>query len=203
MKVRVVDFEGSSDELTEAQHIFGKPEGSKPSDGKSSGYSNGDRVIGFWDTDDAWYEGVVDDVRDGENHVKEHHVAFDDGDERWLTADDLRPGRPRKEPQKQLKAQVVEKALTRLPLSADQRKVVEVVSEAKQPGISSQELADKVGLSRAQLAGVFGALGRRFAHTEGWPDGASLYDVEWDGEMGQYRYSGRPILREVLASGKL
>jgi hypothetical protein len=94
-------------------------------------------------------------------------------------------------------------AATRLPLSSNQRDVLRVVSAAKEPGISSEEIAQKVGLTRAQLAGVWGTLGRRLANTPGYPKGGTSIGWKWDPHIHQNRYWALPVLRKVMASGKV
>jgi hypothetical protein len=95
------------------------------------------------------------------------------------------------------------RALTRISLSTNQRKVLELVSKASKPGLTSEEIAHKVGLTRAQLAGVWGALGRRLANTRGYPEGGTSIDWKWDPDIRQYRYWALQVLRDVMSSGKV
>ena len=52
----------------------------------------GTRVIGSWPKTSWWYPGKVTEVK-REQAVAHYHVLFDDGDQCWHGADDIRPVR--------------------------------------------------------------------------------------------------------------
>jgi hypothetical protein len=185
--MKILAFEGTSEEYAKVRNLFsGEGPGVTLSDralaAAEATYSVGDRVIGEWE--DIWYPGAVIEARDGE-----YRIRFDDGDEAWLTADELRPGKAKR---RELKLETLVRALKRLPLSGSQQKVFEILAEADEPGLTNEEIANKAGLSRQELAGVLGALGRRFANTDGWPRGVSPFGTKWDDQLRQYRYWGTP-----------
>jgi hypothetical protein len=97
-------------------------------------------------------------------------------------------------------AHAVEHLLTRRPLSVNMKKVLRVLMGAGSAGLTTREIAEEVGISPAELSGVFGAFGRRMAHTPGW-DNADFVDVDDSGAAE--RYSLKPIVREVLESGRI
>ncbi len=71
-------------------------------------------------------------------------------------------------------------------------------------GLSTTTLAKELRITRAQLAGVLGAFGRRLSHTEGFPDDderAWLAKREW--RDGERRYVLTPLGRDVLTSGRV
>jgi hypothetical protein len=99
--------------------------------------------------------------------------------------------------------EVIERALTRRSLSDNQRQVLKALLKVGDKGLVSEEIADELGITRQQLAGVFGALGRRVASTNGWPTNGFLFDWEWDHERNQWRYFLPNAVREVLQNGRV
>ena len=80
------------------------------------------------------------------------------------------------------------RVLTRRPIRKRQNIVFDEL-EAAYPGwVSRDELCAATGYRPHQLAGLMGAFGRRTARTEGYVDGASLFETEWDTEASAYRY---------------
>jgi hypothetical protein len=70
-------------------------------------------------------------------------------------------------------------------------------------GIYVSDLAEKVGISRNKLAGLFGATGRWEANTPGWPSNVRMANAEWDADKRERRYWLHPLVREVLAAGRV
>jgi hypothetical protein len=97
---------------------------------------------------------------------------------------------------------VVLAALTRRPLESRMKAVLKALLKNKQ-GMTTVEFAKVLGITRAQLAGVLGAFGRRLSHTEGYPEDETgwIAKIEWID--GQRRYLLTPLGREVLTSGKV
>jgi hypothetical protein len=99
--------------------------------------------------------------------------------------------------------EVIELGLTRIPLSKNQRAVLRAVIEASPDWISSAELAKATGLSRSELSGVWGALGRRASGTKGWPERGEAVESEWDPDKRMKRYRAVPALCQVAKSGRV
>ena len=70
-------------------------------------------------------------------------------------------------------------------------------------GIYVSDLAEKVGISRNKLAGLFGATGRWEANTPGWPSNVRMANAEWDADKRERPYWLHPLVREVLAAGRV
>jgi Flp pilus assembly pilin Flp len=71
-------------------------------------------------------------------------------------------------------------------------------------GMTTVEFAKLLGITRAQLAGVFGAFGRRLSHTEGFPDDDSdawLATNNWNGS--ERRYVLTPLGRAALQDNRV
>jgi hypothetical protein len=103
----------------------------------------------------------------------------------------------------ELTSEIVERGLRRRSLSSSQKKVFAVVIDAGAAGIYIGDLAKKVGVTRAQLAGVLGALGRRFANTDGWPKDAWPIHSKRDQDKRQWKFWAAPVLREVVRRGNI
>lgn len=95
----------------------------------------------------------------------------------------------------------VDKAFNRRPLSDAQKALLRVLYENSEEGILLPDIAKGIGLSAQQVAGVRGALGRRVANTEGWPEGTDFCTWEW--EVSTWRYWPRPAVVEAISSGKV
>ncbi len=104
-----------------------------------------------------------------------------------------------------LTPEIAEKSLTRLPLSENQKRLLRAVLEAGGDGIYISDLATKVGVTRPQLAGVLGALGRRFANTEGSPDEPweGLIKEKWDQAKAQWKFWPDWVLFKIAERGKV
>jgi len=97
----------------------------------------------------------------------------------------------------QVGSELLKRALARIPLSQNQAKVLKVIAHADPSvGIATGEVAERVGLTVGQLAGVMGALGRRWIGTRGWPEGVSPYSMRWEANIRQVRYWPTPVLRD-------
>jgi hypothetical protein len=103
----------------------------------------------------------------------------------------------------QASPEVVERALTRIPLSKNQRAVLKAVVEASPGWISTVELAGATGLTRQELSGVWGALGRRVANTEGWPPNGQAIESDWDHDNSLWRYRALSALCEIVKAGRV
>jgi hypothetical protein len=84
--------------------------------------------------------------------------------------------------------EIVVKALIRIPLPTTMQKVFKALLKSSN-GVTTEEFAKLLNITRNQLAGVFGAFGRRLSHTEGFPEGdeeAWLATNEWNGRVRRY-----------------
>jgi hypothetical protein len=84
--------------------------------------------------------------------------------------------------------EIVVKALVRIPLPETMQKVFKALLNSSR-GVTTEEFAKLLKISRNQLAGVFGAFGRRLSHTEGFPEGDEetwLATNEWNGRVRRY-----------------
>ena len=94
--------------------------------------------------------------------------------------------------------EVVVTALTRIPLPQTMREVFKALLKSSN-GMTTAEFADLLGITRAQIAGVFGAFGRRLSHTDGFPEGdaeAWIATNTWNGT--ERRYVLTPLGRAAL-----
>jgi hypothetical protein len=103
----------------------------------------------------------------------------------------------------EVSSEVIELALTRIPLSKNQVAVLRAVVEVSPGWISTVELAQRTGLTRQELSGVWGALGRRAAGTKGWPKGGQAVESDWDRDNRLWRYRAVPALCQLVQSGRV
>ncbi len=84
--------------------------------------------------------------------------------------------------------EVARKVFSRRPLSAEQKAVVTTLAKAYPAWTPASDLHAATGYSPAQFAGLMGAFGRRFTHTDGYVLNSWLFDAEWNYEKGAYEY---------------
>lgn len=84
--------------------------------------------------------------------------------------------------------EVARKVFSRRPLSAEQKAVITTLGKAHPGWVPASALHSATGYAPAQFAGLMGALGRRFSHTDGFVPGSWLFDAEWNYEKGGYDY---------------
>lgn len=101
-----------------------------------------------------------------------------------------------------LSPELIEFALNRIPLSRKQSKVWRAIVDAFPGWINVVELAEKTGLTRQEIAGVWGALGRRLANTPGWPTDRWPMDEERDDENLR-RYRAHETLARLVKTGRI
>jgi hypothetical protein len=106
------------------------------------------------------------------------------------------------QPLASLSPELIELALNRIPLSRKQSKVWRAIVEAYPNWINVVELAQKTGLSRQNIAGVWGALGRRLANTPGWPSDKWPMDEERDDDNLR-RYRAHETLVRLVKAGRI
>lgn len=102
-----------------------------------------------------------------------------------------------------LSPELIELALNRIPLSRKQSRVWRAIADAFPEWLTAAELAERTGIERPGLAGVWGALGRRLANTPGWPVDKWPMDDEWDDENGMPRYRAHKVLVDLIKQGRI
>ena len=115
----------------------------------------------------------------------------------------LEEGKPRVD--NQVRVESVRLMLTRRPVSKGQRQLFIALAKAGDKGMTNTELADALGLSRASLAGLLGALGRRISHTQGLTtmDGiGAIFEIK-HADNNEWLYIIRPVLRQALIAEKI
>ena len=115
----------------------------------------------------------------------------------------LEEGKPRVD--NQVRVESVRLMLTRRPVSKGQRQLFIALAKAGDKGMTNTELADALGLSRASLAGLLGALGRRISHTQGLTtmDGiGAIFEIK-PADNNEWLYIIRPVLRQALIAEKI
>jgi hypothetical protein len=90
-------------------------------------------------------------------------------------------------------------ALKRRPLSPNQAILLAYLSERKGNWATAIELQQELKYSPSQLSGLFGAFGKRVSGTDGYIDGTSFFEHEWDYEVDCYKYRlPRGVLEAVI-----
>ncbi len=115
----------------------------------------------------------------------------------------LEEGKPRVD--NEVRVESVRLMLTRRSVSKGQRQLFIALAKAGDKGMANTELADTLGLSRASLAGLLGALGRRIAHTQGLTtmDGiGAIFEIK-PADNNEWLYIIRPVLRQALIAEKI
>jgi hypothetical protein len=104
------------------------------------------------------------------------------------------------EPLGEVRVDDVRRMLTRRRIPNGQRALYEALYEARDRGLSRSDLAARINRSKAELAGVLGALGHRINRTEGLEGKGGIEAVLEICmlEDGDWHYRMRPVLREAL-----
>jgi predicted transcriptional regulator with HTH domain len=96
--------------------------------------------------------------------------------------------------------EVAHRVLSRRPLSKEQRALLVTLAKAYPDWVLATTLQKAVGYTPAQFAGLMGAFGRRFTHTDGWVEGSWLFDAEWSYDDGCYNYRLPETVRNAVKS---
>jgi hypothetical protein len=84
--------------------------------------------------------------------------------------------------------EVAFKAIKRRPLSSNQAILLACLLKKKGDWAPAIELQQALQYSPSQLSGLFGAFGKRVSGTDGYIDGTSFFELEWDYEIDCYKY---------------
>lgn len=84
--------------------------------------------------------------------------------------------------------EVARHVLTRLPLSKEQRAVVQFLYDRHPKWVWATDLQNEIGYNPSRFAGLMGAFGRRLTHTPGYISSTWFFDTEWNAERGCNRY---------------
>lgn len=98
---------------------------------------------------------------------------------------------------------VAYRALTRIRLSKEQRTIVVAMYNAHPDWTLATTLQKKIGYTASQFAGLMGAFGRRFTHTEGYREGSWFFDQEWDDDHSCVRYRLPDSVRKAVEKAGL
>ena len=99
--------------------------------------------------------------------------------------------------------EVARKVLNRRPLSREQKTVLTILAKRHPTWVPAAELQAATGYTTAQFAGLMGAFGRRFTHTDGYIQGSWLFDAQWDYDKGAYDYRLPDTVLEAMKAEKL
>ncbi len=97
-------------------------------------------------------------------------------------------------------AELARRAVVRRFIPRGQMLLYKVLYEAEPDGVFYDELHEKMGVTRTQLLGVLGALGRRINLTDGLKNSqpGTAFLLKWSSIEGSGRYAMQPRLIEVL-----
>jgi hypothetical protein len=84
--------------------------------------------------------------------------------------------------------EVAFKVLKRRPLSEAQAKLLAFLLQNEGAWTTAKDLQKATNYNASQLAGLFGAFGKRVSGTEGFVEGTSFFEWEWDYEVDCYKY---------------
>jgi len=115
----------------------------------------------------------------------------------------LEDGKPRVN--NEVKLESVRLMLRRRPLSIGQKLLFQQLAKGAENGMTNAELAERMGMSRASLAGLLGALGTRITHTQGLTSNSGIGDIFeiTPADNNEWRYKIRPVLRQALIAEKI
>jgi hypothetical protein len=97
-------------------------------------------------------------------------------------------------------AELARRAVTRIFIPRGQMLLYKVLYAAGPEGMPFHELHERIGVTKAQLLGVLGALGNRINQTEGLKNSqpGTSFLLRWNTVDGAERYAMQPRLVEVL-----
>jgi hypothetical protein len=84
--------------------------------------------------------------------------------------------------------EVAFRVLKRRPLSVAQAKLLATLLKNGDAWTTAKDLQKATKYNPSQLAGLFGAFGKRVTGTDGYEDGMSFFEWEWDYEADCYKY---------------
>ncbi|HEX8307907.1 MAG TPA: hypothetical protein VF645_05750 [Allosphingosinicella sp.] len=133
----------------------------------------------------AFADGVKPEAAIGESGAPTGSPSSASGAHQWCSTD------------------VAYRMLTRISLSVEQHLVLKRLYKAGDAWTSATDLQTAINYSTGQFAGLMGAFGRRFTHTEGFVSGTWFFDQEWDHELACNRYRLPKAVREAMEKAKL
>lgn len=99
--------------------------------------------------------------------------------------------------------EVARRVLSRRPLSREQLAVLKMLYAALPDWVPAAKLQAAISYTPAQFAGLMGAFGRRFSHTDGYVENTWLFDAEWDYDVGAYNYRMPETVKAAMDAEKL
>ena len=94
--------------------------------------------------------------------------------------------------------EVAFRALKRRPLSDQQGAVLTKLKASYPDWTSAKDLQKVTDYTRNQLAGLFGAFGKRVAATDGYVSDSWFFDTEWSYDKGCYQYRFPPAVYSAV-----
>jgi hypothetical protein len=132
------------------------------------------------------FEGTVEEIKELQRELMQSGaptigIAAEADCEQGAN-DGLTPGR------QFVSSEVAFRFLTRRPLSAEQRAVINAIYNSHPDGILATDLQRAINYRPSEFAGLMGAFGRRLVNTQGYVDHTWIFDNQWQGEQGCNRY---------------
>jgi hypothetical protein len=85
-------------------------------------------------------------------------------------------------------SEIAFKAIKRRPLSSEQTTILKMLNQKHPDWASSKDLQEATNFNANQLAGIFGAFGKRVSATEGYERGTLFFEQQWDYDKDCYIY---------------
>ena len=94
--------------------------------------------------------------------------------------------------------EVARLVLSRLPLSTAQRAMLVAIYNAYPVWLDTKAMQTACGSSGAEMAGCFGAFGRRVANTPGFRSQSKFFDWRWNDQTERWDYGLPETVREAM-----
>lgn len=94
--------------------------------------------------------------------------------------------------------EVAFRVLKRRPLSGEQKTVLSSLKANYPAWTLAKDLQKATGYNRNQLAGLFGAFGKRVASTDGYVEHTWFFDAEWNYDADCYQYRLPPGVKTAV-----
>jgi hypothetical protein len=147
-------------------------------------------------------EGTPEEIREALPHLTSATILVNPAGPANLPAAEA-PGSANEGEKAFVSLAVARRVLTRRPLSKEQRIVLASLYDAHPDMVSTALLQKAAGYSPAQLAGLFGAFGRRLANTDGYIADTHFFDYKWEEGDGSWHYGLPETVREALCIEKI
>jgi hypothetical protein len=92
----------------------------------------------------------------------------------------------------------VTRVLTRRPLSPAQRRLFKMLRAKGEYWLPSSVIMQNMGLNGNAFGGLFGAIGRRVSTTDGYKEGFTLFEWQWDENREEQDCRLHPVALEAI-----